>query len=140
MSGQYPDVVITGVAATTALTTDAVSTWAALVEGRSGIRQLSAPNLEGLDLPSRAWLSGLFAKRRISDIDRAALLNGGPTSAGDDPGPVVCSCFGVGRNTICKAIAADRLKTAQDVGSKVRAGTNCGSCLPEIRSLLANVG
>jgi assimilatory nitrate reductase catalytic subunit len=93
-----------------------------------------------LDLPSRAWLSGLFAKRRISDIDRASLLNGGPTSAGDDPGPMVCSCFGVGRNTICKAIAADRLTTAQDVGRKLRAGTNCGSCLPEIRSLLANVG
>jgi assimilatory nitrate reductase catalytic subunit len=89
-----------------------------------------------LDLPSRAWLSGLFAKKRISDIDRASLLNGGPTSAGDDPGPTVCSCFGVGRNTICKAIAVDRLKNAQDVGRKLRAGTNCGSCLPEIRGLL----
>jgi len=91
-----------------------------------------------LDLPSRTWLSGLFAKKRIHDADRTSLLNGGPAAAGDDPGPMVCSCFGVGRNTICKAIAADRLKTAQDVGRKLRAGTNCGSCLPEIRSLLAN--
>ena len=91
-----------------------------------------------LDLPSRAWLSTLFAKKRIGETDRASLLNGGPTSAGDDPGPMVCSCFGVGRNTICKAIAADRLTNAQEVGRKLRAGTNCGSCLPEIRSLLAN--
>jgi assimilatory nitrate reductase catalytic subunit len=93
-----------------------------------------------LDLPSRSWLSGMFAKKRIGDIDRASLLNGGPTSAGDDPGPMVCSCFAVGRNTICKAIAADRLATAQDVGRKLRAGTNCGSCLPEIRSLLSTTG
>jgi assimilatory nitrate reductase catalytic subunit len=93
-----------------------------------------------LDLPSRAWLSTLFGKKRIGDADRASLLNGGPPSASDDPGPMVCSCFGVGRNTICKAIAADRLNSAQDVGRKLRAGTNCGSCLPEIRSLLANAG
>ena len=89
------------------------------------------------DLPSRAWLSSLFGKKRIGDADRASLLNAGPATAASDPGPMVCSCFGVGRNTICKAIAADGLKTAQDVGRKLRAGTNCGSCLPEIRSLLA---
>ena len=92
------------------------------------------------DLPSRAWLSGLFAKKRIGDADRAALLSGTPKSAADDPGPMVCSCFGVGRNTLCKAIAVDKLTNAQDVGRKLRAGTNCGSCLPEIRSLLANAG
>jgi assimilatory nitrate reductase catalytic subunit len=92
------------------------------------------------DLPSRTWLSGLFAKRRIGEADRTSLLNGGPTAAGDDPGPMVCSCFGVGRNTICKAVAANRLTTAQDIGRKLRAGTNCGSCLPEIRSLLAQAG
>ncbi|MDF2829486.1 MAG: beta-ketoacyl synthase, partial [Mycobacterium sp.] len=83
MSGQYPDVVITGVAATTALTTDAESTWAALVEGRSGIRQLSAPNLEGLDLPSRAGGQMLedfeselsrVELRRLSWLQRMALI------------------------------------------------------------------
>lgn len=89
------------------------------------------------DLPSRMWLSNLFAKKRINDADRAALLNGGPTAASEDPGPLVCSCFGVGRNTLCKAIAQDQLKTPQEVGRKLKAGTNCGSCLPEIRQLLA---
>jgi assimilatory nitrate reductase catalytic subunit len=89
------------------------------------------------DLPSRAWLSSLFAKKRVSDKDRQSLLNGGPTASADDPGPMVCSCFGVGRNTLCKAIAKDRLTTPQDVGRRLKAGTNCGSCLPEIRQLLA---
>jgi assimilatory nitrate reductase catalytic subunit len=91
-----------------------------------------------MELPSRAWLSTLFAKKRVSDVDRVALLNGGPASSVDDPGPLVCSCFGVGRNTLCKAIAQHRLQTPQDVGRKLKAGTNCGSCLPEIRQLLAS--
>jgi assimilatory nitrate reductase catalytic subunit len=89
------------------------------------------------DLPSRSWLSNLFAKKRIGNTDRAALLNGGPTAASEDPDPMVCSCFGVGRNTLCKAISRDRLKTPQEVGRKLKAGTNCGSCLPEIRMMLA---
>jgi assimilatory nitrate reductase catalytic subunit len=88
------------------------------------------------DLPSRTWLAGLFAKARIGSADRASLLNAGPAQ-GEDAGPLVCSCFGVGRNTICRAIAKDKLATAQDVGRKLKAGTNCGSCLPEIRMLLA---
>jgi assimilatory nitrate reductase catalytic subunit len=90
-----------------------------------------------MDLPSRAWLSNLFTKKRVSNVDRVALLNGGPTSSAEDPGPLVCSCFGVGRNTLRKAITQNRLQTPQDVGCKLKAGTNCGSCLPEIRQLLA---
>ena len=50
---------------------------------------------------------------------------------------MVCSCFGVGRNTLCKAIAEDQLKTPQEVGRKLKAGTNCGSCLPEIKALIS---
>jgi assimilatory nitrate reductase catalytic subunit len=88
------------------------------------------------DLPSRTWLSALFAKKRIGDADRVSLLNGGP-AAGDDPGPLVCSCFGVGRNALCNAIGKQGLATTQAIGQKLRAGTNCGSCLPEIRLLLA---
>ncbi|WP_246038944.1 nitrate reductase [Peristeroidobacter soli] len=88
------------------------------------------------DLPSRTWLSSLFAKKRIGNVDRVSLLNGGPPSSAEDPGPLVCSCFGVGRTTLCKAIAQDQLKTPQEVGRKLKAGTNCGSCLPEIRQLL----
>jgi assimilatory nitrate reductase catalytic subunit len=91
------------------------------------------------DLPSRAWLSALFAKKRIGNADRASLLNGGTTADSEDPGPLVCSCFGVGRNTLCQAIAQDRLKTPQAVGRKLKAGTNCGSCLPEIKSLIATL-
>jgi assimilatory nitrate reductase catalytic subunit len=49
---------------------------------------------------------------------------------------VVCACFGVGRASICDAIAAGA-RNAADVGVKLKAGTNCGSCLPELKRLIA---
>jgi assimilatory nitrate reductase catalytic subunit len=92
------------------------------------------------DLPSRTWLASLFAKDQVSDADRAGLLIGQPADPRTETGPIVCSCFGVGRKTLCEAISRDGLKTTQDVGRKLRAGTSCGSCLAEIRSLLAESG
>jgi assimilatory nitrate reductase catalytic subunit len=90
------------------------------------------------DLPSRTWLSSLFAKDRISDLDRAGLLIGQAADPRADTGPVVCSCFGVGRKTICDAITKYNLTTTQEVGQKLRAGSNCGSCVAEIKMLLTD--
>ncbi|MGH8519518.1 MAG: molybdopterin dinucleotide binding domain-containing protein, partial [Panacagrimonas sp.] len=56
------------------------------------------------DLPSRAWLSGLFAKPRLEDVDRMGLLVGEPFERGADTGVTVCSCFGIGRKTIEQAV------------------------------------
>jgi assimilatory nitrate reductase catalytic subunit len=88
------------------------------------------------DLPSRSWLSSLFAKARIDDADRVGLLAGQPADPRADTGPLVCSCFGVGRTTLCNAIKELELATPQQIGQKLRAGTNCGSCIPEIKALL----
>ena len=49
----FPDVVVTGVAMTTALATDADTTWKKLLDGRSGIRKLDDPFVEEFDLPVR---------------------------------------------------------------------------------------
>ena len=51
--GGFPDVVVTGVAMTTALATDADSTWKKLLDGQSGIRKLEDPFVEQYDLPVR---------------------------------------------------------------------------------------
>jgi beta-ketoacyl ACP synthase len=48
-----PDVVVTGVAMTTSLATDAESTWKSLQDGQSGIRLLDDPFVEQYDLPVR---------------------------------------------------------------------------------------
>lgn len=88
------------------------------------------------DLPSRTWLAGLFAKQKINDLDRAGLLAGRSVDPGADAGPTVCSCFGVGRNAICGAIKKQGLTTPQQIGQKLKAGTNCGSCIPELKTIL----
>ena len=88
------------------------------------------------DLPSRAWLSGLFAKQALDDRERAGLLAGQSAHSPVDAGAVICSCFGVGRNSICSAIRQFRLTSPEQIGQRLRAGTNCGSCLPELKALL----
>lgn len=89
------------------------------------------------DLPSRNWLAGLFAKDKLDDADRAGLLIGQSPNPAADPGATVCSCFGVGRKTICNAIAKNNLSTHQQIGALLKAGTNCGSCIPELKAILA---
>jgi len=87
-------------------------------------------------LPNRDWLMALFDKTRLDDKDKAFLLSGRPGEASDDTGPSVCACFGVGRNTIVKAIKDDNLDSVEAIGKALQAGTNCGSCIPELRALL----
>jgi assimilatory nitrate reductase catalytic subunit len=78
----------------------------------------------------------LFAAEAIDDQQRRMLLSGRSADGLASTGPVVCACFGVGRTTICDAIAAGAA-TAAEIGAKLKAGTNCGSCIPEIKRLIA---
>jgi assimilatory nitrate reductase catalytic subunit len=91
------------------------------------------------DLPAREWLAGLFAQEALSAHDRASLLAGRARTGGADTGPTICSCFGVGRATICGAIRERGLTDVAGVTACVKAGGNCGSCVPEIRKLLADI-
>ncbi|MGB8504539.1 3-oxoacyl-ACP synthase KasB [Mycobacterium sp.] len=49
----FPNVVVTGIAMTTALATDADTTWKKLLDGQSGIRKLEDPFVEQYSLPVR---------------------------------------------------------------------------------------
>jgi 3-oxoacyl-(acyl-carrier-protein) synthase len=49
----FPDVVVTGIAMTTALATDPDSTWKKLLDKQSGIRKLDDPFVDEFDLPVR---------------------------------------------------------------------------------------
>ena len=88
-------------------------------------------------LPNREWIAGLFQKARLSSRDRMAILAGAPLGSTNDAGALVCSCFKVGKNTILKAIKEKNLTTPKQVTACVKAGGNCGSCVPEIRGLIA---
>ncbi len=63
------------------------------------------------------------------------LLAARPGAGRADPGPIVCACMGVGRNAILAAAAEGRDLAAGCAATG--AGTNCGSCRPEITDLIA---
>ncbi|MDF1584208.1 MAG: molybdopterin-dependent oxidoreductase [Methyloprofundus sp.] len=87
-------------------------------------------------LPERNWLTGLFIKTGLDKDERSALLTGLPPLGTPDVGQIVCSCFNVGAKTILTAIKEKGLTTHQQVGQCLKAGTNCGSCVSEIKALL----
>lgn len=89
------------------------------------------------NLPSRDWLARLFEQNRLDDIARTGLLSGKPGKGQKDAGRIVCACFSVGVNTLLEAIEAGGLNSAEEIGRVLKAGTNCGSCVPELKTLLA---
>lgn len=89
-----------------------------------------------VNLPERGWLTGLFIKPGLQVNECRALLTGLPPVGEADVGTIVCACFNVGKKTIAAAIKEKSLKTHQEVGQCLKAGTNCGSCIPEIKALL----
>ncbi len=88
------------------------------------------------NLPQRDWLVKLFADDKLNDKDRTSILMGKPAKGQKDPGRVVCSCFGVGINTLIEKIKANDLTTPEAIGEKLKAGTNCGSCIPELKEII----
>ena len=87
-------------------------------------------------LPDRDWVAGLFKRERLSAMHRKALLAGMPMSQKSNDGPLVCSCFKVGKNKIIETIKAQNISHEKQVTACLKAGGNCGSCLPEIRGLI----
>jgi len=52
-------------------------------------------------------------------------------------GKIVCACFSVGERAIRDAILDGNLTTPAEIGARLRVGSNCGSCIPELKSMLA---
>ena len=66
-----PSVVVTGMAMTTALATDAENTWKKLLDGQSGIRKLEDPFIEEYDLPVR--IGGHLLEDFESELNKVEL-------------------------------------------------------------------
>jgi assimilatory nitrate reductase catalytic subunit len=79
-------------------------------------------------------LLGLFADFDAMPQAGRSLLAGG-IAAGPES-PVVCACFGIRRAALEEMIATEPEASVGLIGERLKAGTNCGSCLPELRSLL----
>ena len=63
-------------------------------------------------------------------------LAGRSPSDQPDAGATVCACFSVGRNSVLAAVARGA-HSVTALGDATCAGTNCGSCKPELAALLA---
>ena len=87
-------------------------------------------------LAPRLWLASLFEMAALSPDQRLALLLGQPLKAGENKGPIICACLSVGQNQIVDAIRAGDARSVEAIGTYLKAGTNCGSCKPEINKIL----
>ena len=75
-----------------------------------------------LAIASPASLKGVLSGRAASGLPAA--------------GPLICACFGVGLTAIRAAVASRTTVTVEEIGRHLKAGTNCGSCLPELRRIV----
>jgi assimilatory nitrate reductase catalytic subunit len=85
-------------------------------------------------LPSRDTLAVLLGT--CVEADARATVLAGASATASATGPTICACFGVGLHTLHSAIASRRLATVAEIGTALRAGTNCGSCIPELKAIL----
>ena len=123
--------------------TDSVWQRFELYDNQSGVHRLVQINQGQLETVIYAgdkqtllavhWVDDLFAKAPLSASDQQRLLS---AQSIDPAGQTVCACFRVDRNTLLKAITEEKLESTQAIGEKLRVGTNCGSCLPELRKMI----
>jgi assimilatory nitrate reductase catalytic subunit len=88
----------------------------------------------GAGFPEADYAIGLIGQP-LGAVARLTLLAGLDAGQGAKD-ETVCACFGVGREAILRAIRAKNLTTPAEIGASLRAGTNCGSCIPELKALL----
>ncbi|MGL4974858.1 MAG: molybdopterin dinucleotide binding domain-containing protein, partial [Bosea sp. (in: a-proteobacteria)] len=91
----------------------------------------------GPDHDAPVWdaVKALFGQGPLSPRERSAVLSGRSLDGVADTGAIVCACFGVGLNAIREAFVSKAATSPDDIGRMLKAGTNCGSCLPEIRRI-----
>ena len=105
------------------------------------------------DISSEPWLANLLQSQvSVAALGRQILMPGAQAPKGVLPtGKLVCTCFGVTEKQISDHLnlptpsglpnaslsinISERIKSVQDA---LRCGTNCGSCLPQLRQLCAN--
>ena len=86
---------------------------------------------------ARRWVAERIGERAPDGAAPRRLLAGRAAEGDADAGAIVCGCFDVGARTLDAAIAASPpTASVADIGRATRAGTNCGSCRPEIARML----
>ena len=84
------------------------------------------------EIPHRDWLVRQFAQTECATTE---WLAGRPSSPQPDTGPLVCVCYDIGENAVRQAVDNGAASVAE-VGARISAGTNCGSCRPLIARII----
>jgi len=95
---------------------------------------LSSPQKHAEMQSGSDWQDTLLSKQQLSSLDIRHVLRNTP----DDEftlGKLICSCFSVREKTLKMAIL-NGCDSVEELGQKLKCGTNCGSCKSEIASLL----
>ncbi|MGH3246546.1 MAG: nitrite reductase large subunit NirB, partial [Trebonia sp.] len=95
------------------------------------------------DATKYAMLRPLVGRPLPGDpVTMIAPAGGAAAVAADDlPGDAqVCSCQAVTKDAICAAITGQGLTGVGGIKAATRAGTGCGSCVPLLKTLLADSG
>ena len=87
--------------------------------------------------PNPVSVSRAFAADRLDAPPSGAsarlrLLAGRAGTTEPDRGAIICACFEIGLNQIVEAVTRGGCLSVAAVGAALKAGTNCGSCRPEI--------
>jgi assimilatory nitrate reductase catalytic subunit len=107
---------------------------AAFIDGRLEGCIFLGPTGLAKAVPPWDAVKALFEADSVAERDRQMLLSG--RNGLPDPGPRICACFAVGLAEIESAVASGA-NSVENIGKLLRAGTNCGSCLPELRKIVA---
>jgi assimilatory nitrate reductase catalytic subunit len=135
--------------ATTLLGLPAGSDWLEVSDKRRGVLRVAIVSDGALEacmflardassLPNEAAVIPMLGAP-VPDAARSKILAGRMYDATAAEGPRVCACFGVTRHAIRHAVATHNLGSVQQIGVLLRAGTNCGSCIPELEEILRDV-
>ena len=123
--------------------------WLEMSDTRRGVLRIAAVfdgaleaclflSRDAAGLPNEAAVSPMLGAP-VPDAARAQILAGRMYNATAAEGPKVCACFGVTRDAIRHAVVTHRLSSAKQIGVLLQAGTNCGSCIPELEEILRDV-
>jgi assimilatory nitrate reductase catalytic subunit len=83
----------------------------------------------------QTWLEHVFSAAKLEFSTLQSLLLG-IASEEFNQGKQVCSCFGIGEKSINTAIQQGCC-SVDELGEKLQCGTKCGSCKPELSSLIS---
>lgn len=101
---------------------------------------LAAVSLAG-DISAESWLKAyLLDQEPVAKLGRMLLMPSTSAPQGFKPrGKVICSCLNVADteiNAALETLAGSPLDVLAGLQSRLKCGTNCGSCVPELKKMI----